>query len=160
MNLTDKVSKYFTWQEVVESNIAARYGFSNEPPVTMHEEIIRTAKEFDTVRELLGKPCVPTSWYRCPEVNRLAGGSKNSDHLKGVAIDFRAMDLTPVEIVDKVAESDIKFDQLILEYPDGPRPWVHISFGTRYRKQVLVKEHGKEYYFWRGSKWDLPKENT
>jgi len=41
---------------------------------------------------------------------------------------------TPAQIVAALVESDIQFDQVILEF----QRWVHISFSPRNRRQALV----------------------
>ena len=43
----------------------------------------------DHARELAGIPFVITSAYRTPEKNKEVGGSENSSHLKGLAVDIR-----------------------------------------------------------------------
>ena len=43
----------------------------------------------DRARELAGIPFVITSAYRTPEKNKEVGGSVNSSHLKGLAVDIR-----------------------------------------------------------------------
>jgi len=46
----------------------------------------------DIIREILGKPLVVQSGCRCKTRNILEGGAENSDHLKGRAVDVKAID--------------------------------------------------------------------
>ncbi len=52
--------------------------------VKIHPKLIVLAEE---LREILGKPLVITSGYRCPEHNRAVGGVPDSAHTKGLALD-------------------------------------------------------------------------
>ncbi len=46
----------------------------------------------DDLRELVGKPFVINSGYRCPAHNREVGGAPNSQHLHGRAADIACHD--------------------------------------------------------------------
>lgn len=50
--------------------------------------------KLDKAREISGIPFVINSAFRTPEHNKKVGGSKNSSHLKGLAVDIRAKDST------------------------------------------------------------------
>ena len=52
----------------------------------MNQEFLHN---LDRARELAGIPFVITSSYRTPEKNKEVGGSENSSHLKGLAVDIR-----------------------------------------------------------------------
>jgi hypothetical protein len=75
-----------------------------------------------------------TSGYRSQKLNKLIGGTKNSQHMTGQAVDFIIQGLKPEYIVNFIRKSGISFDQLINEYDS----WVHISnIKGKNRKQVL-----------------------
>jgi len=59
------------------------------------DNILRLAIELQKVRDIIKKPIIITSGYRCVKHNKLAGGAKNSYHLYGLAVDSHAkgMDL-------------------------------------------------------------------
>jgi len=40
------------------------------------------------LRNMVGRPVIITSGYRCEEHNKAIGGSKNSMHVRGLAVDF------------------------------------------------------------------------
>lgn len=90
----------------------------------------------DKVRELWGKPIGVNSGYRSPELNRVVGGAKNSQHTKGEACDITTGGReNNRKLFDMICESGIEFDQLIDE---SNYKWLHISYckGDN-RKQVL-----------------------
>jgi len=135
------LSLYFTYGEAVASQTAARMGIDNEPrDKRILDNILATASRMDNVRSLLGVPVIVTSWYRCPELNLAIGSKPTSQHSQGVAVDFVAPRYgTPREIVTRVRDEHVLYDQVILEYPDSPSGgWVHISFTATPRLQALV----------------------
>ena len=120
-----KLSKYFDLRELIFSKIAEENGIDNMPDAKTLETLKYTASQLDKVRELLGKPVNVSSGYRCLQVNRRIGSKDTSQHLKGEAVDFKCeLFGSPKKVFDKIRESDIHFDQLILEF----NSWVHISF--------------------------------
>lgn len=50
------------------------------------------ADKLNTVREILGKPIVINSGFRCKKHNLDSGGSATSSHCKGLAVDIKAVD--------------------------------------------------------------------
>ena len=96
----------------------------------------------------------PSCAYRCPQVNKLVGGSDSSAHVEGYAMDFTApLFGTPTEIVKKLFEEfkrrGIKWDQMILEYPDSKTGgWVHLAWKNgqgKQRCQTLLKTNKINY---------------
>mgnify|MGYP003339111303 FL=1 len=79
-----------------------------------------------------------SSGYRSLMVNQLLGSKPTSQHTKGLAADFICPSFgTPKDIIKKIVSSDIKYDQVILEFDR----WIHISFceeGYKPRKQALI----------------------
>jgi len=51
----------------------------------------------------LGKELEYNSGYRCPECNKLAGGEKNSAHLRGLAVDIKCLFSRPRYFLKKAA---------------------------------------------------------
>ena len=130
------LSPNFSLYEFTESQTAARLGLDNDPPAEMYETLKATARCMEDIRDLLGgKPILVSSAYRSPEVNKAVGGSANSQHTKGEAVDFTCPKFgTPRDIVAKIKDSPLLWDQLILEFDR----WVHISFSSRNRRQTLI----------------------
>ena len=124
-------SKHFTYEELIHTST----GLTNKPTNQVYYNLISTAKQLEQVRDLLKEPIHPTSGYRSEKVNKKVGGSTNSAHLYGYAVDFKLTKTPHLEAVKIISESGIKYDQLILEYG-----WIHISFDPRYRHQDLTKK--------------------
>ena len=137
------LSKYFSLRELTFSKIAEDHGIDNTPTPDMLETLKYTAQQLDKVRELLNKPVNISSGYRCLQVNRRLGSKDTSQHLKAEAIDFKCeLFKKKKKVFDKIRESNIQFDQLILEF----NSWVHISFvkeGGR-RECLIIDRFGVE----------------
>lgn len=133
------MTPHFTFDEAVKTNT----GLGNMPSARVAAQIGVTACHMERVREILGSPVFVSSWYRSPAVNLAVGGASTSDHMRGVAVDFTCPDFgSPYDVVVRLRDSGIKFDQLILEYG-----WVHISFSDTMRQQCLTKKSKNSPYF-------------
>jgi zinc D-Ala-D-Ala carboxypeptidase len=124
-----KLTEHFTLQEFTDSQTAARKSINNVPPVGSPERknLLRTAEVMEKVRTLLGdKPILISSGYRGPSLNAAVGGSKNSAHMSGLAIDFSCPSFgTPRAICKKIEPhmEELGVDQLIHEF----ETWVHLG---------------------------------
>lgn len=134
-----KLTEHFTLEELIASDIAARHGIDNIPSSPLIISNLKSLAEgLEDVRKLLGKPITINSGYRSLMVNSLLGSKPSSQHTKGLAADFICPAFgTPKDIIKKIVSSDIKYDQVILEFDR----WIHISFceeGYKPRKQALI----------------------
>lgn len=118
------LSPHFTLEEAI---ITEHRDLNNYPPSHIIQVMGYTASCMEVVRGILGGSGVRVnSWYRSPAVNKAVGGSKNSSHMRGEAVDFICPKFgTPYDICKELEShrADLKFDQLIYEHT-----WVHISF--------------------------------
>lgn len=147
----ERVSKHISFAEATKSQAATRLGIDNKPNLEQLESMRIVANEvFEEVRAYVGGPVAITSFYRHPDVNKAIGGSANSQHCKGQAIDIDC-DIfggkTNAEVflfIKKVLD----FDQLIWEFGDDVNPaWVHASFVSHSanRNQILRAYPGGRY---------------
>lgn len=122
-----RLTTNFTFEEMIASDVAKRHGIRNFPPQELVPNLRRVAKLLEQVRELLGgEPIYVNSGYRSAELNRAVNGSKTSAHMQGLAADFRTKQYKPLQIAEKIAASDIDYDQLIVEFSE----WVHIGLAA------------------------------
>lgn len=133
-----KLSPNFSLDELTHSDYASRHGLDNEPDAKAIENLKRLAALLEQVRTLCNTPIIVSSGYRSPAVNAGVGGSKTSQHMFGCAADIRALRMSIGDLMKKVVGSDIKYDQIILEF----NSWVHISVPnsptTAPRRQALI----------------------
>lgn len=66
---------------------------SIEPPEEYMVYILTCIEQLQYVRDKINRPIIITSAWRTPEHNKAIGGTKNSLHLKGMAVDSRAIGL-------------------------------------------------------------------
>lgn len=134
------LSPHFTLDEFTRSSTAQHLGIDNTPPDSLIHHLIKTAYGMEEVRTLLGdKPIHVSSGYRCPSLNQAVGSKPTSQHISGSAVDFICpLFGTPADIVRKIVDSELDFDQVIQETGSGGARWVHISFSDRNRKQALI----------------------
>ena len=135
-----KLSEHFSLDEFTASETATRKGIDNTPPPVVTEKLRMLAATLEQVRSLLGNNSIRiSSGFRCLELNRAIGSGDLSAHVLGYAVDFTCPGFgTPKEVSNKIAESPIKFDQLIYE-----GTWVHLSVDPRNRREVLTAHFGK-----------------
>ena len=139
------LSAHVTLAEFENSPTATTHGINNK----MSESQIASTKllcesVFEPLRIYLNTPIQISSGFRSLQVNRLIGGAKTSQHTKGEAMDLQIGSKGFNFIKDK-----LEFDQLIWEFGNDENPqWVHVSFSSKNRKQVLkaTKKNGKTIY--------------
>ena len=149
--MTDlQLSKHFKLSEFTKSKMAKQHDIANNPDTIHVNNLIDLCKNtLEVIRDYYGKPIDISSGYRCLELNALVKGARNSQHVKGEAVDFTIRGLTDETVFKAVLElknqGKIDFDQIILE-----PSWIHISY--RYgnnRNEALTKDnngyHNYEY---------------
>ena len=86
-------------------------------------------------------PIVINSGYRSPEVNRLAGGADNSNHLTGCAVDIRCAGkeqmIRYASILLDIADGTKReFDELLLEQ-HGSVCWLHFAVRPKENRRII-----------------------
>ncbi len=138
-----RLSAHFFLHELTRSQLAARHGLENYPDSVVIDNLTALCREaLEPLRRHFGRPIHPTSGYRSRAVNRLLGSSDNSQHCRGEAVDFEIAGIANIDVATHI-EAHMRFDQLILEYPQANRPqagWIHLSFTRgRNRRSVLTR---------------------
>jgi len=130
-----QLSKNFKLNEFTASQTATRKGIDNTPAAPIIERLRMLANTLEQVRNLLGDNSIRiSSGYRCLALNRAIGSGDSSAHVQGYAVDFTCPNFgTPKEVANKIAQSDIKYDQIIYE-----GTWIHLSVDPRNRRDVLT----------------------
>jgi hypothetical protein len=148
MNLTTN----FSLHELTKSETALRMGFDNTPDEETTENLrLLCEKVLQPVRDHYGKGVKVNSGYRSPESNSAVGGSKTSDHCKGMAADIEIPGVANADLAQWIMDN-LDYTQLILEFytpgiPDSG--WVHVSYDpANLKKQELTatKVAGKTQY--------------
>ena len=92
------------------------------------------------------EPIIITSGYRSAEVNKLAGGSPNSNHLTGCAVDIRCTGIEQAlryaNILLDIADGTKRnFDELLIEKNKRGSCWIHFAVrpkGNRRKTSFLL----------------------
>ena len=136
-----KLSEHFSLSEFEYSATAIRNGIDNSVPDRFIPSLKNLCEQvLEPLRQHVRQPMVISSGYRCPELNKLVGGSPTSQHLTGEAADIYIPD--PKKLLrwyNYLKQSDISYDQLLLERK-GNILWLHVSCKpnpSKNRHQVL-----------------------
>jgi len=147
-----KLTENFSLAEMVKSETALRQGLDNTPGDAEIANLKRLAENvLQPIRESYGKGVKVNSGFRHPDVNAAVGGSRTSDHCKGMAADIEIPGIANADLAQYIADN-FDFTQLILEFytpgiPDSG--WVHVSYDpSNLKKQILtaMRENGKTVY--------------
>ena len=147
-----QLTKNFSLHELTKSETALRYDMENNPsPVEIGNLTELAGKVLQPIRDHYQKGVKINSGFRHPDVNAKVGGSRTSDHCKGMAADLEIPGVPNAELAEWVKDN-LEFTQLILEFytpgiPDSG--WVHVSYDPKnLKKQVMTatKQNGKTVY--------------
>lgn len=142
-----QITSHFSLDELTFSQTATRYGIDNEPSPEIIENLKRVAGVLEDIRSLVNMPIIVSSGYRSPALNRAVGGSGRSAHMLGLAADINASRMSPLALARLIANSSIRFDQLIMEFGR----WVHVGLSSNLvapRGELLTakKANGRTQY--------------
>jgi len=140
-----RLSENFYLEEFVTSQVAERHGYRNEPNEKQIENLrLLCVNVLQPLRELVTVPIIISSGFRSFDVNAVAGGRFNSQHLEGKAADFTVPGMNLKEVFELMPKH-FSFDQLIYEFGK----WIHVSWnGEKNRNEILIsrKVVGKTEY--------------
>lgn len=147
-----QLSKNFSLAELIKSETALRHDMDNTPSLREIDHLQELVDNvLQPIRDHFGKSVRVNSGFRHPEVNAKVGGSKTSDHCKGMAADIEIAGVANGDLAQWVVDN-LVFRQVILEfYTRGIQDsgWVHVSYNSDdNKKQVLTatKIDGKTTY--------------
>jgi zinc D-Ala-D-Ala carboxypeptidase len=135
-----QLSPNFHLSELIASQSATRWGINNTPDEPVKQSLTALAIHvLQPVRDHFDKPVIVSSGYRSPQLNRIIGGSRTSQHMTGHAADFEIPSIPNLTVAEWIRDN-LSFDQLILEfYTGGNTGWIHCSYiSNRNRKQILT----------------------
>jgi hypothetical protein len=142
-----KITEHFTLAEAEHSDTAKNKNINNTIPENLKSNLLRMCNFLEEVRSIFNLPIRIMSFYRNEELNKLVGGSKNSAHKDCRACDFNVHGKFPHTVFDALRDSDLQFDQLILESSSGGSTWIHIAIakdGETPRRSVLYGNKTKD----------------
>ena len=157
MNDQIKLSEHFTLGEMTKTsyhtedgNIPSRVAIENLRNICENwlEDLrfsyntlycLNPGEDYETSKDV--EPVIINSGYRSPEVNRLAGGASQSNHLTGCAVDIRCKDNVQAIrygciLLDIADGKKMDFDELILERR-GTTIWVHFAVKPRGNRRYI-----------------------
>ena len=147
-----QLSRSFSLKEMYRSDTATRMGHANTPgEVETGNLKVLCEKVLQPIRDHYNTRVQINSGYRHPEVNASVGGSKTSDHCRGMAADIEISSVPNADLANWISKN-LKYTQIILEFytpgiPDSG--WVHVSYDANNLKcqnLTAVKEGGKTVY--------------
>lgn len=133
------LSSNFTLEELITSSTAQKFRINNVPDEFHIVNLSRLCREIlQPIRNRLAQPLIVTSGFRCEALNRIIGGSKTSQHLKGEAADIVCDNNKKLWniILNMITEEEITVGQLIDE---KNLRWIHISLPDSKHKNQIIK---------------------
>ena len=125
------ISEHISYKEGVYSITALRLGLNNDPTKAHLTNMeLLAEKVFEPLRKHVNGPIKINSFYRGPELNKAIGGSANSQHCKGQAMDIDDVYgyMSNADMYDFI-KNNLSFDQMIWEFGNSDNPdWVHVSY--------------------------------
>ena len=127
-----KLSNNFTMNEFIRSSAGEKMGINNTPPPELIPALLATAQMLERIRELTMAPIKILSGYRSKDVNQIVGGAKNSDHMRGQAVDIICPGFgSPFALASLIADNlaSASVGRVIYERKRHIQ-WVHVSTAT------------------------------
>lgn len=132
-----KLSEHFTFGELSVTDHRQYMAAQDNPPPQVRRNLVVLARAYLEPAHAITGRLRCTSGYRCPPLNEVIRGARNSRHVDGLAADLVPMDMELREAYVRLARSGIRFDQLIYEFGR----WLHLGAplpGVEPRLEQLV----------------------
>lgn len=127
--MATRLTKHFTLEEFISSETGSLEGIDNRVfDVDIFYNLQYVAYMLEIIRKRYGRPIRISSGYRCPELNKLVGGSVKSHHLQGLAVDIDQGSKSENGDLFSVISSlknILPINELINE---NNLDWIHLSF--------------------------------
>jgi hypothetical protein len=132
-----QLTKNFSLIEFTSSETAMRRRIDNNPGKAEIDNLKALCEMvLQPLRDIYGKPINITSGYRSPRLNTAIGGSRNSQHCFGQAVDFQVPRTDYLRVFEIL--KTLPHDQIIWEFGDSVAPlWIHLSYTRTPRFQIL-----------------------
>ena len=144
--IVTRTDSNFTYNEMVKSDTAIRYGIDNNPTDEQWECVEDLVQHvLQPVRLQFGRLRI-TSGFRNKGLCVKIGSSTSSNHVRGQAADIEPID-TSIRLYDVMEwiHDNCEFRELIAEY--FPNGWIHVAYreGANNR-QIKLKDNKHDYY--------------
>lgn len=150
--MTTQITPHFTKEDCEHSDYAIAHHINNTIPDNMMPRCKRLCLFMEDVRSFLsghyGKEVkiFPSSAWRCLNLNTAIGGVETSQHMRMEAMDWHPSEGDIEEVFELISESDLQFDQLILEHDKEGHIWIHTSIpdeNKKARRDILSGQKGQ-----------------
>ncbi len=134
-----KLTKNFTLEEMVQSDIAITKGIDNTPNEEQLENIKFVAEQLQLIRNAYKQPIYITSGFRSEELNNAVKGSSTSYHKRGLAVDISQGSKARNKHLFELVRSLMKVGLMCVELIDEKNySWLHLSFDRDTSKQEAL----------------------
>ena len=128
------------YSKAIQSETAKRYNIINRPNFEQCKNIENFYNNVvSKLEEMFFNKLIINSWFRNPELNSKVGGSKNSKHLQGLALDFKIEKDDIKKVFKNISDNgNIIFHKIIL-YEN----FIHIGYSNDPKKinaRILLKK--------------------
>ena len=140
------ISQHFTFKELTDTD-SSIFAINNRVYGLDYIGTLRTLAYgmLEPLRQHFGQKVIIHSGIRCPALNAMLGGTPESQHVKGEAVDFHIEGVECENVFQFIWRgADFPIGQVIHELKNGI-PWVHLSSGYPWRALdrcgMVLKRH-------------------